>query len=103
SPRWTSSPGGARSGCSASAPSSAADRPGRRSVVPGRLPVVEAAHFQYLGAERLKPGQQPVQRCLVGEDAVNHGSDGFHAGVELLEVEQGLGWKRPRHADLVVM
>ena len=106
SPRWTSSGRAARSGCWASAPNSPAD-PGHGrpppSVLPGRLPVVQTAHFQDLGAERLEPGQQAIQRGLVGKDAVKHGPDRLHAGVELLEVEQGLRWERPRHADLVMM
>ncbi len=104
SPRWASSDRAARSGCWASAPNSPAD-PGTAccSSALGRLPVVQAAYLQDLGAERLEPGQQPVQRGLVGKDAVNHGPDRFHTGVELLEVEQGLRWERPRHADLVVM
>jgi hypothetical protein len=78
--------------------------PGRPpSVLLGRLPVVQAAHLQDLGAQRLEPGQEPVQRSLVRQHAVHHGPDRFHRGVELLEVEQSLRWKRPRHADLVVM
>src|SRR5439155_1368685 len=79
-PRWTGSPGGARFGCWEFAPNWPADP----SAVRGRR--VEAAYLQDLGAERLKPGQEAVQRGLVGQDAVNHGPDRLHAGVELLEV-----------------
>ncbi len=68
----------------------------------GRLSM-KAAHFQHLGTEVPQSRQEPLQRCLIRKDTVDHGSDRLHRSTELLEVEQCLRWECPRHADLVVM
>jgi hypothetical protein len=64
--------------------------------------VLEAANFQDLHAERLEPGQQPVQCRLILERAVHDGLDLVHGCVQPVEVEQSLGGEDSRYADLVV-
>lgn len=44
----------------------------------GRLPVLEASYLQDLDAERLKPGEEPVQGGLIPEGAVDDGFDRLH-------------------------
>jgi hypothetical protein len=63
---------------------------------------MEKAYLHDLHAECLQPGQQPVQRGLILQRAVQHRFDRFHRGAESLEVKQGLGRKDPDDADLVV-
>jgi hypothetical protein len=40
--------------------------------------IVETAYLQNLDAERLKPGEQPVQRRLIGQRAMYYGPHRFH-------------------------
>jgi hypothetical protein len=62
---------------------------------------MEPAYFHDLDAERLEPGEQPVQGGLIPDGAVQNGFDRFHRGGERLEVKQGLGRYDPDYADLV--
>jgi hypothetical protein len=67
-----------------------------------RIRVMETAHFDDLNAERLKPGEKPVQGRLVPEGSMQDRFDRLHRGAEPLEVEQGFGRENPDDADLVV-
>jgi hypothetical protein len=67
----------------------------------GRIPVMEPAYFHDLDAERLEPGEKPVQGGLIPDGAVQNGFDRLHRGGERLEVKQGLGRYDPDYADLV--
>jgi hypothetical protein len=44
----------------------------------GRIPVLEAPYLQDLDAERLKPGEQPIQGGLITQGAVQDGFDRLH-------------------------
>jgi hypothetical protein len=63
---------------------------------------METAYLEYLNAERLKPGEKPVQGRLIAERAMQDRFDRLYRGSEPLEVDQGLGRENPDHADLVV-
>jgi hypothetical protein len=63
---------------------------------------METAYLYDLYAERLEPGQEPVQGGLILQGAVQDGFDRLHRGVEPLEVQQGFGREDPDYADLVV-
>lgn len=63
---------------------------------------MDPAYLQDLHAERLKPGEKPMQRRLIRKGAVQ---DSFHrldGGSEPLEVKQGFGREDPYYANLVV-
>src|SRR5271165_4997821 len=62
---------------------------------------VETAYLEDLYAEHLKPGQQPVQRRLIGQLAVHQGFRRFHRGGQVLEVVQRLRREDSGDADLV--
>jgi hypothetical protein len=63
---------------------------------------MQTAHFHDLHAERLEPGEKPLEGCLIPEGAVQDGFDRLHRGGEPLEVEQGFGGEYPDYADFVV-
>ena len=63
---------------------------------------METAYLHDLHTEGLQPGQEPVQRGLIPQRAVQDCLDWFHRGAEPLEVKEGFGWRDPDNADLVV-
>jgi hypothetical protein len=62
-------------------------------LVATRVLTVQAADLENLDPEGLEPGEQPVQRRLVPNRAVQDSLDRFHRGGEPVEVEQRLGRK----------
>lgn len=50
----------------------------RTMLARGRIPVLEAPYLQDLDAERLKPGEKPVQGGLITQRAVQDGLDRLH-------------------------
>ena len=75
---------------------------GRSASEAARILSVQAADLQDLDAEGLEPGEQPVQRRLISDRAVQDGFDRFYRGGKPVEVEQRLGRENTRHPDLVV-
>src|SRR5260370_19255387 len=73
---------------------------GRTRVM--RIRVMEAVHFDDPHAERLEPGEKPVQGRLIPEGAMQDRFDRLHRRGEPLEVKQGFGRENPDYADLVV-
>ena len=63
---------------------------------------METAYLHDLHTEGLQPGQEPVQRGLIPQRAVQDRLDRLHRGAEQLEVKEGLGRRDPDDADLVV-
>jgi hypothetical protein len=63
---------------------------------------MDPAYLQDLHAERLKPGEKPVQRRLISKRAVQDSFHGLDGGCEPLEVKQRFGREDPYYADLVV-
>jgi len=63
---------------------------------------METANFHDLHAERLEPGEKPLQGGLVAKRAVQDRFDRLHRGAQPLEVEQGFGREDPDYADFVV-
>ena len=63
---------------------------------------MEAAYLHDLHTEGLQPGQEPVQRGLIPQRAMQDRLDWFHRGAEPLEVKEDFGWRDPDDADLVV-
>jgi hypothetical protein len=68
---------------------------------PLRALIVETAYLHNLDAERFEAGEQPVQRCLVGQRTLYYGLHRFHRGGQVLKVEQSLWREDSRNADLV--
>ena len=64
-------------------------------------PVVETAYLQDLHAEHLEPGQQAVQRRLIGQLTVHQGFHGSDRGGQAFEVTQGPRREDSGDADLV--
>ena len=56
---------------------------------------METAYLQDLHAERLEPGEKPVQGGLIPQRAVQDRFDRLHRGGEPLEVKQGFGREDP--------
>jgi len=52
---------------------------------------VQPADLQDLNPERLQPGEQPIQGCLVSNRAVHNGLHRFDRGDEPVKVEQRMG------------
>ena len=63
---------------------------------------MKAAYLHDLHTEGLQPGQEPVQRGLIPQRAMQDRLDWFHRGAEPLEVKEDFGWRDPDDADLVV-
>ena len=63
---------------------------------------METAYLHDLHTEDLQPGQEPVQRGLIPERAVQDCLDRLNRGAEQLEVKEGFGRRDPDDADLVV-
>ncbi len=63
---------------------------------------MQPAYFQDLNAERLEPGEKPVQRRLIPQRTVQQGFDRLYRGGEPLEIQQGFGREHPGDPDLVV-
>jgi hypothetical protein len=63
---------------------------------------METAYLHDLHTEGLQPGQEPVQRGLIPERAVQDRLDRLNRGAEQLEVKEGFGRRDPDDADLVV-
>jgi hypothetical protein len=58
---------------------------------PGRVTVVDPAHFHDLDAKGLEPGEKPVQGRLIGQWAMQDGFYRLDGSREPLEVKQGFG------------
>ena len=71
-------------------------------LVTTRILPVQAVDLQDLDPECLEPGEQPIQRRLIPDRAMQDGLDRFHRGRQPVEVEQRLGRDNTRYPDLVV-
>ena len=60
-----------------------------------------APYLPDLDPERLKPGEQSVQRCLVPERPVHYRLDRLDRGGELVEIKQNLEWENTGYPDLI--
>src|SRR5580700_9411836 len=63
---------------------------------------METAYLHDLHTEDLQPGQEPVQRGLIPERAVQDCLDRLNRGAEQLEVKEGFGRRDADDADRVV-
>jgi hypothetical protein len=63
---------------------------------------METAYLHDLHTEGLQPGQEPVQRGLIPQRAVQDRLDRLHRGAEPLEVKEDFGRRDPYDSDLVV-
>jgi hypothetical protein len=63
---------------------------------------MQTADFHDLHAERLEPGEEPLQGGLIPKRAVQDRFDRLHRGAQPFEVKQGLGREHPDYADFVV-
>ncbi len=63
---------------------------------------METADLHDLHAERLEPGEKPLQRGLIPKRAMQDRLDRLYRGAQPLEVKQGLGREDPDYADFVV-
>ena len=63
---------------------------------------METANFHDLHAERLEPGEKPLQGSLIPKRPMQDRFDRLHRGAQPLEVKQGFGREDPDYADFVV-
>jgi hypothetical protein len=63
---------------------------------------MEAAYLHDLHTEGLQPGQEPVQRGLIPQWAVQDRLDRLHRGADPLEVKERFGRQDPDDADFIV-
>jgi hypothetical protein len=61
----------------------------------------DLADFNDVGSQCLQPGEEPVQRSLIGKRPVHDRFD-WLGNRQVVEIDKCLGRENPRHPDLIV-